>query len=270
MSERYNSLANYLAESADQKEPTKPNRWEPVLSEPTSTQNFVMIYGGPYSQKMEIDRVTAERFVDVAAINGRVYITDLAVNRGRVTAGINSDGSVSAGRASFGSLKLPVFREEEEGFHRVTEVPDGWKLEIAGVKILEDLAEKRSKKPIDERFIQRFNAELRDGLRELIFRDKFRLGERSGKWKAFLTAGAPVWMGWDEFIDGAQVRDIEIIPWTLGLYGIWNFVDRMSGNPLRSFKSPYEAIMPPLEFDRFARAILFTKQKGRNLVRIQN
>src|SRR3990167_2727247 len=79
----------------------EPFNLDPFNLDPHPSQNFINLYGGPFSQQMELNRKNAERLLDVAAIEGKVILADKPMNRSRSIAGVNSDGSVTGRRRLF-------------------------------------------------------------------------------------------------------------------------------------------------------------------------
>lgn len=143
----------------------KDGPWEPFLNEPDSeNQRFIVTYSGPYAQRLEINRKNAERLMEVAALDGKIVVTDLVPERGRSISGVNPDGSVSAKRRLFWGERFPTSVDEESKYSRITLIPEGWRVEIAGQKILEDLIERKSNKQLDRRFVIGFNGELKSAI----------------------------------------------------------------------------------------------------------
>lgn len=258
-----------LAKSKDRKK--KPNPWEPFNLEPHPSQRFINLYGGPFSQQMELNRINAERLLDVAAIQGQVVLTDVPMDRNRSIAGVNTDGSVTRRRNLFFGEKL----EEEGSEALVKSIPQGWKIEIPGQDIMEELSRQESKTPLDKRFTNRFNQIIRDSLREIMIREKLTSeSDRTLRAKIILSHIPIIHMlllnalfiaeGNIETITPYNSIFIPIIPAT------YAFARLATGHSLRQHKMDlYEYFMPFVEVDRVLRGIAFMKNKGRNLVRLR-
>ncbi|OGH23643.1 MAG: hypothetical protein A2958_02620 [Candidatus Levybacteria bacterium RIFCSPLOWO2_01_FULL_38_13] len=143
--------------------------WEPFNLDPHQSQNFVNLYGGPFSQQMELNRTNAERLLQAAGIEGKVIIADLPMDRSRSIAGVNTDGSVTGRRRLFWGEKV---QEENGSQSLVRSIPEGWRIEIPGQEMMEELSRKKSKTPMGERFIAKINQQLRQALSELIIKEK--------------------------------------------------------------------------------------------------
>ncbi len=239
------------------------NPWEPFNLEPNPNQKFVNLYSGPFSQQMELNRANADRLLDVAGIQGQIILTDVPMDRSRGIAGINSDGSVTKRRGLFWGEKL----EEDQSQALVKPTPDGWRIEIPGQEIIEELSRQESKTPLDKRFTGRFNQVIRDSIREIIFREKLTTEKDVRLSSKAILSAMPLFNG---ILNGsvALINDSIILLLTafafpLVMYGITN-----KKFPIRTLKDRYEYIMPFVEIDRYIRGVIFTKNKGRNLVRL--
>lgn len=269
--------------SKDQKLDISP--WEPFNLEPNPHQRFVNLYGGPFSALMEFSRANADRLLEVAGIQGDVILTDVPMDRNRGIAGVNADGSVSKKRNLFFGEKL----EEDQSRTLVRPTSDGWKIEIPGQEIMEQLSRQESKTPLDKRFTARFNQVVRDSLREIIFKEK--LTAEKDKYIRFkIINSSAVYLcsfGMLKLSDlmapsdsvGAKIGEAPnyiFIPSGIALglmmQGLLHVsTKRRIYHPEenRSLTEPYEYFMPYVEIDRYTRGIAFMKNKGRNLVRLK-
>jgi hypothetical protein len=153
-----------LFKTIEAEEKKRNNPWEPFNLEPQSNQRFINLYNGPYSEHMEFNREKSERLLEVAGIEGKVVIVDVPRDRsagGATITSVNPDGSSSAGR----------FKSAEKQ-KTVKSALEGWKIEIPGEDILDEIVRKDSKKPLNERFAVKVNRTVRDSVREIVFREK--------------------------------------------------------------------------------------------------
>jgi len=246
--------------------------WEPFNLEPHPSKNFVNLYGGSFSQQMKLNRRNAERLLKVAAIEGKVILADRPMDRSRSIAGVNSDGSVTRRRKLFWGEKI---QDEDKSQSLVIPIPEGWRIEIPGQEILEELSKKESKKPLDKRFASRFNQQLRQALSEIIIREKlteekYKIIERAINTLlptgvltfVSIVGNTPAWYEW-------------LIYQPIG-YSILNLLGRVEvlieqdAQYRRSLQSIYEYFLPEVEIDRVLRGLAFVNLKGRNLVRLKN
>ena len=264
-------------QNPDLKGSGKKNDWEPFLNELNEDQRVIVTYIGPYAQRLEINRKNAQRLIEVAALDGKIVVGDLVPDRNRSISGVNPDGSVTAGRRVFfgHKLGLPTEQEEKGEYRQVTSTPEGWRIEVAGQRILEDLAETESKVPLEERFLGRFKKEVRDSLSYILFEDKLSLKTFPARSRFVVTIIQPL-IGSTNLINGLQPLDAMAIPLTFATWGAVNLTGRylvkhdgLSEYPWRrSLRSIYEVIMPPVEIDRYLRGLAFLNLKGRNLIRL--
>ena len=89
------------------------NGWEPFNTDldPTN-QKFINLYGGVFSQQMELLRPKVEELLRVAAIDGKVVLTTMSADRKRSISGVTSEGAVMARRGLFWGEK--IVREYEQ------------------------------------------------------------------------------------------------------------------------------------------------------------
>ena len=281
-------------EEQDPQEPSK-NGFEPFVSpEPTENPLFVNGYNGNFAQQMELNRKGIEKVLKIAHLEGQVFLTTLSPNRQR-SIEANPDGSVSAKKRLFFGEK-PQEDNKDNPPHRVISVPEGWRIEINDQQFTQELTEKKlSGRQLQRAFIERFNGQLKDTLKECVWREKFSSEkDKDFKGKVFfsllpilgnITIQAPLYTNYP-FI-GTFI--------TVGLillaYGLTNLLGQYIGNKVarstesllkeadpsfsprryprlrENFDSFWEYFMPPVEIDKVARALAFLSLKGRKLVR---
>lgn len=158
--------------------------WEPFL-ESKPSERFVCNYGGPFSSQMELNRRSIDRFLKIAALDGRVLIQENKASPDQVIPDINPDGSTVAKGSLRWGQQLQTFEERKHQYSRVQIDRDSYTIFINGNLLREDLTSNNGLGVRDARkqFIQRFNNHLRGGLEEALVRDKCT-------W-----AGDPYWMG---------------------------------------------------------------------------
>ncbi|MBI2031815.1 MAG: hypothetical protein HYT08_04350 [Candidatus Levybacteria bacterium] len=237
--------------------------WEPFNLEPTPNQRFINLYDGPFSQQMELNRANADRLLDVAAIQGRVMLTNVPMDRNRGIAGVNADGSVTKRRGLFWGEEI----EEDGSKALVKPIPEGWKIEIPGEEILDRLSRQESKTPLDRRFTAKFNQVIRDSMRKIIFREKLTNQKDNLQYKIIWTT-APWWGFLGVSLPTRSFNTISImIPFMLS--ALYYPIAHLSKSREKQSSSLYEYFLPPLEIDRVLRGMAFANLKGRNLVRLK-
>ena len=245
--------------------------WEPFNLEPHQSQNFVNLYSGLFSQQMELNRRNAERLLQVAGIEGKVIIDDLPMDRSRSIAGVNSDGSVTARKRLFWGEKI---QDEDKSHSLVKSVPEGWRIEIPGQDIMDELLRKESKVPLGKRFASRFNQSLRTAMGGVIVREKLT-AEKDPYFVRRLVESLifPALSVYLSSSDGFTLYALDNgIRFILLMYGAMNCGSRVFGAERmiqRSLRSFYEYLMPMIEIDRVLRGLAFANLKGRNLVRLR-
>lgn len=160
-----------------EKEPKGDRNFEPLTppenAEPPKQNLFLSEYDGPYAMRMEVNRTAVEKFLALARLDGTVALGSMTSVRTRNYREVNSDGTVAAKKASLFGEQMGENKDENPCF-RTIPTQDGWRIEIQGDKILEEVNEKKHKKRTDaERFIEKFNGLLRQGLNECVTKHKF-------------------------------------------------------------------------------------------------
>lgn len=243
--------------------------WEPFNAEPHHpSQNFVNLYSGLFSTQMELNRKNAERLIQVAALEGNIILTSLLMSRTR-SAEVNPDGTATGKRRLFWDENPD---DAENPYHRVTPIPEGWRIEICDQRIRDELSEKYSGEKLQKKFAAKFNEYLRTGIQQAVLGEKLttRTDLYFGR-KLVTSLGYPtVIAGWSAF-GGLTPGDLDGIGILLLVYGMNNALPYFDNNERvhRSLRSFYEYFMPEIEIDRVLRGIAFVNLKGRNLVRLR-
>lgn len=149
------------------------NGWEPILESPPSDL-FVCNYGGPFAQQLELNRGAIGRFLRIAALDGRVLLTEDKYRPPQLTPDLNPDGSIT-GRGSLRWGEKPqVEKRKGSNYYLVKMDPKGWTVSINGGLIMEELVEnnKDGAGKIGSQFARRFNGYFRDCLRTSLLKDK--------------------------------------------------------------------------------------------------
>ena len=107
--------------------------------------------------------------MQAAGIEGKVILADKPMDKSRSIAGVNPDGSIAGRRRLSWGEKI---QDENKSQSLVKSIPQGWRIEIPGQDIMEELSRKESKKPLNKRFVSRFNQSLRTAVEEAIVREK--------------------------------------------------------------------------------------------------
>lgn len=241
------------------------NFWEPFLSEPTPDERFINLYGGNFAQQMELARGKVEELIRIAGLDGKIVLTELTSERKRQISGVTSEGAIMGKKGLFFGEKLD---EDEKQFFQVLPTPSGWKIEISGQEILEQLMSKTSKRPLERRFVAIFNQSLRIALAQVIVNEK--LSVKDGKIRLKYIHEALRVVLWGGF---TTIVGLEFLPYAATMYvfsnGIWNSFDKLQHRPTRTLNSLLDYLMPSIEIDRVIRGLLYLNLKGRNLVKLQ-
>lgn len=254
---------------------TKPTGdWEPFNLEPHPSHNFVNLYSGPFSAQMELNRKNAERLLQVAGIEGKVILSDTPMDGSRSIAGVNPDGSVAGRRRlSWGE----EIQDENKSQSLVKSIPQGWRIEIPGQDIMEELSRKESKKPLDKRFVSRFNQQLRQAVNEIIIREKLT-SEKNPLLIKIIGSLVPWWVVLFVDIPQGHIETPALYPavgFSALYYPFMNILKKIA--PTETLSMPrnrdnlslYEYFLPFVEIDRVLRGLVFANLKGRNLVKLK-
>ncbi len=249
----------------DQDKVQKPaGDWEPFLLEPSPEDRFVNLYGGPFSQQMELNRKNVERFIEVAGLEGNITLVD--VPRDRRAAGVSVTSVTPEGTATAGKVKSA---EKRKTAHSTSE---GWRIEIPGEDILDELSRKESKNPLDQRFTARFSQLIRDSMREILLREKLTSEKHSMFWRIF-GSSTPWWGLLSASVTDGSISSSDLV-WAIGIAGVYypfmNLLPKPAQIPRsRENLSFYEYFLPFIELDRVLRGLAFVNLKGRNLIRLK-
>ena len=262
---------NEEGESEEKGSPQKSDGFEPFVSqEPQEEHSFVNLYGGAYSQRMELNRGAVERALKIAHLDGKVFLTTLTPSRDRSTEAQSNE--LVAKRFLFFGEKTQK-EEEDNPLYRVVSVPEGWRIEVNDQRITEELTEKRlDGKELQKAFVGKFNGLVKEGLFECIRREKLS----SEKDKDFI----PKLLNSMAYL---SIPHLERFLFSFSpIYLIPNYVIILmflaQGNARarltnqgwvfrKHIDSSWEYFMPPVELDKVARAFAYTVGKGRTLVR---
>jgi hypothetical protein len=221
---------------------------------------------------MDLNIKNANRMVDVAALGEKVILTNIPALRSR-SIDVNPDGSITSKKGLLWGQKIT--EPESEKPYQISPIPEGWRIEICDQMITNELMSKESRKPLNKRYVDRFNQVLRSALSETVFKDKFTTASDKGNTIKLLIEGAMVSLiGTYTAFYGYQFFELSSISfYYLQLNLVRNFIGKSISTrnpffPLRTLNSFYEYFMPPVEVDRALRGYLFINLKGRNLVQL--
>ncbi len=241
--------------------------WEPISQEPTENNRFLNFYHGNYAQDMEINRKRVEQAIKVAGLEGNVVLTSLSYSRTR-SIEANPDGSVASKRGLLWGEKP---EDVENPYHRITSIPEGWRVEICDQRIMDELSEKYSAEALKKKTVESINRYLRAGMREAVRREKFTTEKDSHLGvKVISSLAFPAFVVGLSASTGLELKlaDLYGIGAVFLAYWLFNSSMHVSGDEIRSFQSVYEYFMPSVEVDRFLRGWAYLNLKGRNLVRL--
>ena len=154
----------------------------------------------------------------------------------------------------------------------VKPIPEGWKIEIPGQDILDEISRKKSRRTLGKRFVTEVNSVIRSSIQEILIREKFKVEKHGLEYfmtflPVVLTLSSLAWEA-----SGDPNFHFNVVPSAAGFLLCWyvpSVVDTLGPPIFRSREEKYELLMPPLEFDRFLRGYIFVNLKGRNLVRLK-
>lgn len=247
-----------------------PDGFEPFLNQDQQEGNlFENIYRGNFSHDMLLNRSAVERVLQIAHLNGKVFLTNFQQSRSRSEAQGNE---LVAKR--FGIFDRRAKKPEEENpYKRVVSVPEGWRIEINDQRITEELGQKLTGEELKRAFIERFNAELRGGLMECVWREKCSSEkdvEKSDFKHKFLTSiiiPASLF-SFDALTIGINLKSsLSNLGGTCVAYGLLNIRGKNHENFKRKTDNPLEHILPLIEIDKVGRTFAYLAGKGRTLVR---
>lgn len=120
----------------------RPNQWEPFTQQSLQNHKLLNYYAGPYENVLELHRPNTEQFLQIAGMDGKIFLKDAILKKGR---------------------------------HEVGRVPYGWQIGIDGEKIQSELEAKDEKKPMDEQFAVMFEKSLRKALTRIMIKENLGL-----------------------------------------------------------------------------------------------
>lgn len=275
-------IPDRLPEANQTAEPTrtKPSGdWEPFSTNTEPDQKFINLYGGNYAEDMELNRRKVEQLISVSALQGVVVLESLSQARRRAI-DINPDGSVTSKKRLFWGEKP---EDKENPYHKITSIPEGWKIEICDQRIRDELSEKHSGEQLRKEFAESFNRHLREGIWEGVWNEKIK-GQKDPffRTKIITSLMFPAISTSLSASGGFTIYDLySILPVLVG-YAAINFSSRFQDKDLerlrqfirtpkigRNLESFYEYFMPRVEIDRVLRGFAFANLKGRNLIRVR-
>jgi len=250
---------------------------------------FVNLYGGNYAQKMELNRRRVERALQIAHLDGKVFLSSLSQSRSRSE--VQGNELAAKRFLVFGERPKEI---EEDPYKRVVSVPEGWRIEINDQKITEELMEERlGGEELQKAFIRRFNTLVKQGIRESVLREKLSSAKDIYfRRKLFWSLAFPVSLGIFEvpfLIINPSFWMPFYVNFNLAMYGFMNFNDQDSMRRFehmqirlkdstpnfkdstfslaRNTDSVLEYFLPPVEIDKVGRTFAYLAGKGRTLVR---
>lgn len=123
----------------------KPNSWEPFTREPLPKFKLLNFYAGPGEDVLELHRANTEKYIEIAGIDGKVFLKDASLKKRK---------------------------------HQVGKVPYGWQIEIDGEKIQEGLKAEGDRRPVGEQFAIEFEKSLRKSLINILIRENLGLDSK--------------------------------------------------------------------------------------------
>ena len=285
------SKAKKEADEKLQEKATRPDGFEPFINgeENGDSNLFVNLYGGNFSQKMELNRKGVEKALKIARLDGQVFLTSLSPNRQRAIEA-NPDGSVSAKRFLLFGKKIEE-NQENNPLSQVVAVPQGWRIEVNDTRITQELTEKKiGDDKLQRAFIRRFNRAFKEGLFECVWREKMSSEKNKHFNETVFFSLLPIliYAGVYFFVKGPS------LPVAVGAviltYGIYNSLGKLTTKGIRdlenvlkeddpsfspgrssflrqNFDSFSEYFMPLVEVDKVIETFVYLESKGRTLVR---
>ncbi|MEK7517412.1 MAG: hypothetical protein AAB583_02590 [Patescibacteria group bacterium] len=242
----------------------KSDGFEPFLNQDQQEGNlFVNNYGGNYAHDMQLNRRRVERVLEIAQLDGRVFLTTLAPSRSRADA---QDNELAAKRFLIFDRQTQK-AEGENPYKRVVSIPEGWRIEINDQRITEERRERGlAGEKLKRASIRDINNVLKTGVFECVIREKLSSKKdiEFGH-KAFGSIGVTL-----TAVLGCISFAGPNIPIAIGLYltgqsVVFALVNRIGG--LRKIDHPLEMFMPPVEIDKVLRTYAYLAGKERRLVR---
>jgi len=263
------------AERTEEPKLKRADGFEPFVNpEPSENTLFVNGYNGNFTQKMDLNRKGVARVLQIAHLDGQVFLTTLSLNRQK-SIEANPDGSVSAKRFLLYQEKAGE-DEKDSPLSRVVAVPQGWRIEINDQRLMDELTERKlSGEELKKAFINKFNGFFKAGILKAVWREKMS-SEKDEYFrnKLFFSVLCPA----SQIMLSVLLRETplqaviidSVIIFTL--YGLINLRRRshfraIKFSPARNIDHPLEYFAPLVEIDKVARTFAFLSLKGRKLVR---
>lgn len=246
----------------------KPSGFEPFdgTAENQTGKLFVNLYGGAFSQEMELNRKAIEQALRLAHLDGKVFLSSLSLSRGR-SFEANSDGSVSAKRSVFFGEKLE--EEKDNPYVKLTSVPQGWKIEINEQRMLEDLMKREmDPKKRQKVFVDKFNGFLKDSVANCIVKEKLSsIKDGLFRIKLALSIFNPSMQFGIGFLFRSPNRSYQESFAFASLSTIFVFTMINLLRHVRKIDHPGELIMPFVEIDKVVEFAVYLNTVGHQLVR---
>ncbi|MBI1982284.1 MAG: hypothetical protein HYY87_02335 [Candidatus Levybacteria bacterium] len=147
--------------------------WEPVL-EGAPSKRFACSYDGHFAQQLELNRPVIERFLKIASLDGRLLLNGHRSSQLQSAPDINPDGSTANKRGLQWSKKSTLETRENNRLLLVKPDEHGWIVSVSGNVITDRLMQRldATSRSIAPQFAAKFNACLKNGLKEALLRDK--------------------------------------------------------------------------------------------------
>lgn len=249
----------------------KSHGFEPFVGkEPQDSREdnlFVNIYGGNYSQRMKLNRKGVERALEIAHLEGKVFLTSFSEPRSRPEA----QGNELAARRFLIYDNKKQRAEEENPYKRVLSVPEGWRIEVNDQRITEDLMEKKlAGETLQKAFVREFNKFVKEGIRESVWREKFS-SEKDPRFRqkffiSILYGHFPAVLFAPLAISDPPFYATAALGLPALQFAVVNSLSRANFGRIHIDNS-LEVFMPPVEIDKVARTYAYLVGKGRRLAR---
>ena len=286
------TMLSVEAKEAEKSQPqTSKNGFEPFINGDKNSKDnlFINLYGGNFSQKMELNRKGVEKALKIAHLDGQVFLTSLSPNRQKAIEA-NPDGSVSAKRFLLFEEKIEE-NQKNNPLSKVVAVPQGWRIEVNDTRITQELTEKKiGGNKLQRAFIRRFNRAFKEGLFECVWREKMSSEKNKHFNETVFFSLLPILTQAGAYF---LVKDA-LLAVAVGLVivsnGIFNSVGKLATKDIRNlenelkevnpsfsprrfsflrqnFDSFWEYFMPLVEVDKVIETFVYLESKGRTLVR---
>ncbi len=169
-------IKDTIAALSKEREPKEDKNFEPLTppenAKPPENNRFRSEYDGPYAMSMDLNRTAVEKFLALARLDGAVTLESMTSSRTPRYMDANADGTVTGKKGLRFGEKIKD-NEDENPYYRTVPTQDGWRVEVKGDKLLQNIVDKPHKKySTKERFVQEFNQALRAALNECVWKEK--------------------------------------------------------------------------------------------------